>query len=565
MDFKVEISKILKKNIDELSEQEIMDMLEVPPNPEMGDYSFPCFKLSKIFKKAPQMIASEICEKIEKTDFIKEVSVLSGYINFHVNSNIMIKQTLDKILNEKDEYCKKEQNNKTITIDYSSPNIAKPFHIGHIRTTVIGHALYNLYKYMGYNVIGINHLGDYGTQFGKLIVAYKKWGNEEELKKEPIKTLLKLYIQFHEEEEKDPTLGDEARYWFKKLEDGDEEAKMLWEKFREESLKEFSKVYDMLGIKFDSYAGESFYSDKMPAVLEELKNKNLLKVSQGTTIVDLEEYGLGAALVQKNDGSTLYLTRDIAAAKYRKAKYNFYKNIYVVASQQMLHFKQLKQVIKLMGNDWSDDCIHVTFGMVSLEEGTLSTRKGNVVFLEDVLNNAINKTKTIIEEKNPNLPNIDELSRQIGIGAVVFQELSNSRIKDYVFSMDKTLSFEGETGPYVQYTHARACSVIRKSNGFDYSSATFNSLAENEDALNIIRILGTFDETLEKSMTRNEPHHIARYVLDLSQAFNKFYHSNPINTDDIEIKKDRLSLTKAVTYGIKSALAILGIKSPEQM
>ena len=477
----------------------------------------------------------------------------------------MIKQTLDKILNEKDEYCKKEQNNKTIIIDYSSPNIAKPFHIGHIRTTVIGHALYNLYKYMGYNVIGINHLGDYGTQFGKLIVAYKKWGNEEELKKEPIKTLLKLYIQFHEEEEKDPTLGDEARSWFKKLEDGDEEAKMLWEKFREESLKEFSKVYDMLGIKFDSYAGESFYSDKMPAVLEELKNKNLLKVSQGTTIVDLEEYGLGAALVQKNDGSTLYLTRDIAAAKYRKATYNFYKNIYVVASQQMLHFKQLKQVIKLMGNDWSDDCIHVAFGMVSLEEGTLSTRKGNVVFLEDVLNNAINKTKTIIEEKNPNLPNIDELSRQIGIGAVVFQELSNSRIKDYVFSMDKTLSFEGETGPYVQYTHARACSVIRKSNGFDYSSATFNSLAENEDALNIIRILGTFDETLEKSMTRNEPHHIARYVLDLSQAFNKFYHSNPINTDDIEIKKDRLALTKAVTYGIKSALAIFGIKSPEQM
>lgn len=565
MDFKIEISKILKNNIEQLSEQEIMDMLEVPPNPEMGDFSFPCFKLSKIFRKAPQMIATEICEKIEKTDFIKEVKVLSGYVNFYVNSDIMIKQTLDKVLSEKDEYCKQKENNKTVTIDYSSPNIAKPFHIGHIRTTVIGHALYNLYKYMGYNAIGINHLGDYGTQFGKLIVAYKKWGNEQELIDEPIKTLLKLYIKFHDEEEKDKSLSDDARAWFKKLEDGDEEAKKLWTKFREESLKEFSKVYDMFGIKFDSYAGESFYSDKMPAVLEELKEKNLLKESQGTTIVDLEEYGLGAALVQKNDGSTLYLTRDIAAAKYRKKTYDFYKNIYVVASQQMLHFKQLKQVIKLMGNEWSDDCIHVTFGMVSLEEGTLSTRKGKVVFLEDVLNNAISKTKTIIEEKNPNLPNIDELSRQIGVGAVVFQELSNSRIKDYVFSMDKTLSFEGETGPYVQYTHARACSVIRKSNGFDFSDSNYESLAKNDDAIAIVKILGTFEEVLEKALTKNEPHHIARYVLDLSQAFNKFYHSNPINTDDENVKKDRLALTKAVTYGIKSALAIFGIQSPEQM
>lgn len=321
----------------------------------------------------------------------------------------------------------------------------------------------------------------------------------------------------------------------------------------------------MLGIKFDSYNGESFYSDKMPAVLEELKEKNLLQSSQGTTIVDLEEYGLGAALVQKNDGSTLYLTRDLAAAKYRKETYNFYKTLYVVASQQMLHFKQMKQVLKLMGYDWADDCIHVMFGMVSLEEGTLSTRKGNVVFLEDVLNNAINKTRAIIEEKNPNLPDIEELSRQIGVGAVIFQELANSRIKDYVFSMEKTLSFDGETGPYVQYTYARACSVIRKSNGFDFSTANYESLAENEEAMNIIKIISTFDEVLIKSENKNEPHHIARYVLDLSQAFNKFYHSNPINVDEVEIKKDRLALTLAVTYAIETAMSIFGIQTPKQM
>ncbi len=565
MEFKLEIANILNDNIDVLERQEIYDILEVPPNSEMGDFSFPCFKLSKALRKAPQAIAEELCNKIEKPAFIRQIKVVSGYLNFYLDSHTIIRQTLDKVLKEKTDYCKKKPNNKNIIIDYSSPNIAKPFHIGHIRTTVIGHALYNLYKFMGYNVIGINHLGDYGTQFGKLIVAYKKWGNEELLKQEPIKTLLALYVKFHEEEEKDSSLTDEARMWFKNLEDGDEEAKKLWLFFREESLKEFSKVYDMLGIKFDSYNGESFYSDKMPAVLEELKEKNLLQSSQGTTIVDLEEYGLGAALVQKNDGSTLYLTRDLAAAKYRKETYNFYKTLYVVASQQMLHFKQMKQVLKLMGYDWADDCIHVMFGMVSLEEGTLSTRRGNVVFLEDVLNNAINKTRTIIEEKNPNLPGIDELSRQIGVGAVIFQELANSRIKDYVFSMEKTLSFDGETGPYVQYTYARACSVIRKSNGFDFSTANYESLTENEEAMSIIKIISTFDEVLTKSENKNEPHHIARYVLDLSQAFNKFYHSNPINVDEIEIKKDRLALTLAVTYAIETAMSIFGIQTPKQM
>lgn len=565
MDFKSEISKILKNEIDSLTIEEIFDMIEIPPNSAMGDFAFPCFKLSKTMRKAPQMIADEISKKIQKPEFIEEIKVLSGYINFYLDSYTITKQVLDKVLEEKSNYCKKSPKDETVIVEYSSPNIAKPFHIGHIRTTVIGHALYNLYKYMGYNTVGINHLGDYGTQFGKLIVAYKKWGNPEELKEEPIKTLLKLYIKFHDEEEKDDSLTQEARGWFKKLEEGDDEATKLWELFRQESLKEFSKVYTMLGIEFDSYAGESFYSDKMPAVINELKEKNLVKNSKGATIVDLEEYDLGAALIQKSDGSTLYLTRDISAAIYRKNQYNFFKNIYVVGSQQILHFKQLKKIVELMGNKWSDDCVHVPFGMVSLEEGTLSTRKGNVVFLEDVLNNAIDKTRTIIEEKNPNLPNIDELANDIGIGAVVFQELSNSRTKDYTFSMEKTLSFEGETGPYVQYTHARACSVIRKSNGFDFSKANYNTLTDNEDAIGVIKILSSFDDALDKAVSKNEPHHIARYVLDLSQAFNKFYHSNPIISEDENVKADRLALTKAVTYGIQSALGIFGIKSPEQM
>lgn len=565
MDFKSEIAKILKEKIKNLNEQEIFAMIEVPPNSAMGDFSLPCFKLSKIMKKSPQSIAQELCLNIKKPEFISEIKVLSGYLNFYLDSYTITKQVMDKVLEEKENYCKKPQNNETVIVEYSSPNIAKPFHIGHIRTTVIGHALYNLYKHMGYNTLGINHLGDYGTQFGKLIVAYKKWGNPEKLKQEPIKTLLKLYIKFHDEEKNDTSLTDQARSWFKKLEEKDKEANELWELFREESLKEFSKVYDMLGIKFDSYAGESFYSDKMPAVIEELKEKKLLQSSNGATIIDLEEYNLGAALIQKSDGSTLYLTRDISAGIYRKNTYDFKKNIYVVGSQQILHFKQFKKIIELMGNSWADDCIHVPFGMVSLEEGVLSTRKGNVVFLEDVLNNAIEKTKTIIEEKNPDLPNIESLSNEIGIGAVVFQELSNSRTKDYVFSMEKTLSFEGETGPYVQYTHARACSVIRKSNHFDFSNASYKTLIENEDAMAIIKILGSFDNILEKSMSKNEPHHIARYVLDLAQAFNKFYHSNTIISDDEVIKADRLALTRAVSYGIQVALSIFGIKSPEQM
>lgn len=569
MDFKHEIASLLSENIKELEKSEIESLLETPPDKAMGDFAFPCFKLSKLYKKAPQAIATELAEKINKPEFISEIKQLSGYLNFFIENNVIVKQTLQRVLTEKENYMKGEPNDKTVIVEYSSPNIAKPFHIGHIRTTVIGQCLFNLYKFMGYKTVAINHLGDYGTQFGKLIVAYRNWGNEEELKKEPIKTLLALYIKFHEEAEKDPSLEDQARAEFKKLEDGDKEAYRLWEIFREESLNEFNKVYKLLGVDFDSWAGESFYGDKMPAAVEDLKAKNLLVESRGAQVVDMEDVGLGVAPIIKSDGSTLYITRDIAAAKYRQDTYDYYKCLYVVASQQALHFKQLKEIMTRLGRgtreDGSREIVHVQFGMVSLASGTIATRKGRVVFLEDVLNNSIEKTKEIIQEKNPNLKNIDELSVQIGVGAVLFQELSNSRMKDYVFSMEKTLSFEGETGPYVQYTHARACSVLRKSNGADFSKATLESLSGNPDAMSIIKILASYDDVLQRALEKYEPHHIGRYMLDLSQAFNRFYHSTPILTDDENKKNDNLALTQAVAYALKGALALFNMSAPEEM
>lgn len=566
MDYKIEIANLIKNQIEDLSKEEIIDLIEIPPEEGMGDFAFPCFKLAKIFRKSPNIIAEELASKIEKKDFLEKIENKGSYINFFIDSFVIISQVKEKVMTEKENYCKKGENHKNIVVEYSSPNIAKPFHIGHIRTTVIGHFLDNLFRYQGYNVTSVNHLGDYGTQFGKLIVAYKKWGNKEDLKKDPIRYLLKLYVKFHEVAEDNPSLEDDARLYFKKLEQGDEEAKKLWLFFREESLKEFDKVYDLLNIKFDSLNGESYYQDKMPRVLKELNDKNLIKESEGAMIVDLEKYDMPPALVQKSDGSTLYLTRDLAAAIYRKETYDFYKNVYVVGAQQELYFKQWKKVLELLGYDWANDCVHVKFGTVSLEGGmTLSTRKGNVVFLEDVFKNVIEKSKQVIEEKNPNLENIEELSKEIGVGAVVFQELSTSRTKDYSFSMDRTLSFEGETGPYVQYTHARACSVIRKANGFDYSGADMKTLKDNQDAIKVIKIINTYNDVLERCEKKCESHHVARYLLDLSSAFNKFYHDNPILVDDENEKKDRLTLTMMTIYAIRSVLNLMSIASPTEM
>ncbi len=564
-DFKKLISESIKSEIEDLTLEEITALIEVPPNKEMGDYAFPCFKLAKIFRKAPNAIAEDLAGKIQPTDDINKIINLGGYVNFFVNKESLAKKVINQVLSEKENYGKSDfGKGKTVVVEYSSPNIAKPFHIGHVRTTVIGNALSKIYQSQGYHVEKLNHLGDYGTQFGKLIVAYKLWGDKQAVEKDPIKELLKLYIRFHDEAETKPEMEDEAREWFTKLENGDEEAKDLWQWFRDESLKEFSRVYKLLDIEFDSYVGESFYSDKMPAVIEELKEKNLLEESDGAMIVNLEDSKLPPALIQKRDGSTLYLTRDLASAFYRKKVYDFDKSIYVVGAQQELHFKQCFEIIKRMGYDWYKDMIHVQFGMVALEEGTMSTRKGRVVFLEDVLNQAIDRTRQIIEEKNPDAENIDEVAKAVGVGAVVFQELSNSRIKDYTFSWDRTLSFEGETGPYVQYTHARCCAVLRKA-GQPVSADINYELLSDQDAADVLSVLENFNKSIMTAMNKNEPHIVTRFVLDLAQAFNKFYHNSPILVEDADLRAARLALVEATRQTIENALKILGMKAPQKM
>lgn len=564
-DFKVAVATCLKEHIEELTLEEITALIEVPPNKDMGDFAFPCFKLAKVFRKAPNMIAAELSEKIEAKGVISNVTPLGGYINFFVNKSQLAETVIKDVLTKKEKYGHSDLGkDKTIVIDFSSPNIAKPFHIGHIRTTVIGNALYKIYDSQGYNTVRINHLGDYGTQFGKLIVAFKLWGNKEAVEANPIPELLKLYIQFHDEAERHPEMEDEARAWFTKLENGDKEAKELWQWFRDESLKEFARVYDLLDIEFDSYNGESFYSDKMDRVIDIIKDKGLLQESQGTNIVDLEEYNMPPALITKNDGSTLYMTRDLAAALYRKENYDFEKCIYVVGSQQSLHFQQLFKVLELVGFEWAKDMVHVPFGMVALEEGTMSTRKGRVVFLEDVLKQAIEKTKETMLTKNPNALNVDEIAKQVGVGAVVFQELSNSRIKDYTFSWSRTLSFEGETGPYVQYTHARCCAVLRKAEEEVTTDINYE-LLNDVDSAEVLKVIASFNKTILNAMRKNEPHIITRFVLDLAQAFNKFYHDNSILVEDAELRKARLALVCATTQALENGLKLLGMQAPERM
>ena len=564
-DFKVAVATCLKEHIEELTLEEITALIEVPPNKDMGDFAFPCFKLAKVFRKAPNMIAAELSEKIEAKGVISNVTPLGGYINFFVNKSQLAETVIKDVLTKKEKYGHSDLGkDKTIVIDFSSPNIAKPFHIGHIRTTVIGNALYKIYDSQGYNVVRVNHLGDYGTQFGKLIVAFKLWGSKEAVEANPIPELLKLYIQFHDEAERHPEMEDEARAWFTKLENGDKEAKELWQWFRDESLKEFARVYDLLDIEFDSYNGESFYSDKMDRVIDIIKDKGLLQESQGTNIVDLEEYNMPPALITKNDGSTLYMTRDLAAALYRKENYDFEKCIYVVGSQQSLHFQQLFKVLELVGFEWAKDMVHVPFGMVALEEGTMSTRKGRVVFLEDVLKQAIEKTKETMLTKNPNALNVDEIAKQVGVGAVVFQELSNSRIKDYTFSWSRTLSFEGETGPYVQYTHARCCAVLRKAEEEVTTDINYE-LLNDVDSAEVLKVIASFNKTILNAMRKNEPHIITRFVLDLAQAFNKFYHDNSILVEDAELRKARLALVCATRQALENGLKLLGMQAPERM
>ncbi len=561
MDYKKYIAEKLK--IDGVTEEEVYDALALPPTSEMGDYALPCFRFAKIFRKSPALIAEQLKGQISPDGVISEVSAVNGYLNFKVNKTRLSQEVIGRILSEKDAYgASDEGKGRTICIDYSSINIAKPFHIGHLSTTVLGAALYRILNFLGYKSVGINHLGDYGTQFGKLISAYKRWGDRETVEKGGIRALNELYVRFHREAEEHPEYDDEARAYFKKIEEKDEECLTLFRWFKELTLKDVQKIYDLLDVHFDSYAGESFYSDKMGPVVEELKEKGLLVESQGAQVVDLEAYGMPPCIILKSDGTSLYATRDMAAAIYRKKTYDFYKCLYVVAYQQNLHFKQFFKVLELMGKEWAKDLVHVAYGMVSLEEGTMSTRKGNVVFLEDVINRCIEKALAIITEKNPDLENKEEVAQKVGVGAVIFGALYNSKIKDIVFSYDKVLNFDGETSVYVQYTCARANSVLEKG-GIPES---WEAIEPNAVEFELVKAISALPETVKDAADKYEPSYIARFAVDVAQKFNKFYFDCKIlGAEDERTKNFRLALTAATLQALKNAFSLLGIGIPDKM
>lgn len=547
-----------------LSKDEIYSALMPTQNEKNGEMCLPCFKFSAKLRKPPQQIASQLQQSLKENAFIKKTAVAGGYLNFYFDRAAVAKEVMGGLRDKGYALPPLENNGKTVCIDYSSINIAKPFHIGHLLTTAIGGSLYRISKFCGYNAVGINHLGDWGTQFGKLIVAYKKWGDDEDIKKRNIRALLDLYVRFHKEAETHPELEDEGRHWFKKIEEGDKEALAIFESFKQITLREVQKVYDRLGITFDSYAGESFYNDKMQPVIDTLKSKNLLKMSEGAEVVDLEEYGMPPCLILKKDGTTLYATRDLAAAIYRKKTYDFYKNLYVVAYQQNLHFRQIFKVLELMGYEWAKDCVHVPFGMVSLEgAGSLSTRKGNVVFLSDVLDSAVEKAREIIDAKNPDLPEKDKTASDVGVGAVIFGALSGSRIKDISFSLEKALSFDGETGPYLQYTHARCCSILDKA-GEVKGYADF-SVLEQDEAFALVRLTDEFYHTVLLALEKYEPSIISRYLIDVAQAFNKFYVNNRILGESDNVTFTRLMLVRAVESVLKTGLNLILLNAPEKM
>jgi len=567
MDFKLEIANCLASAVD-IPVEEVLSALEVPANKAMGDFAYPCFRLAKTFRKAPPLIAQDVVEKLKEQGFeecIEKFEAVGGYVNFFVNQKQYIKEVLETVLTQGSHFGESDLGaGKTIVIDYSSPNIAKPFHVGHLRSTVIGNAIKQIHERLGYTCVGINHLGDWGTQFGKLIVSYKNWGSEEAVEEQGIQELMRIYVKFHDEVEENPALDDEARLWFVKMQEGDSEALRLWKWFYDISIKEFDRVYDMLGVHFDAYTGESFYNDKMAPVVDELKEKGLLKESEGAMIVDLEDKNIPPCLIIRKDGGTLYATRDITAALYRKKTYDFHKCIYLTALDQNLHFTQFFEVLGKMGYDWYQDLVHVPFGLVSLDSGKISTRHGNVVLMENLLNQAIAETKKTIDEKNPNLENKEEIAKQIGIGAVIFNDLYNNRIKDVVFSWDRMLNFDGETGPYVQYTHARACSILKKAGTLSFEQIDYSKL-EDEATMNICKLLEAFPEKLVDAANKLEPYIVTRQLVAIAQAFNKFYHDNPILNSEEEIRHARLAVVFAVKTVIKEGLRILGIHAPEQM
>lgn len=565
--YKITAAEFLAKHIESLSIQEIADMIETPPDKKMGDFALPCFKLSKVLRKAPPVIANELQEKIVNenriSDVFKRIESVSGYLNFYVNETTYC-ETLKDIVSAPDKFGSSDiGKGKTIVIDYSSPNIAKPFHIGHLRSTVIGQSIKNLFKFSGYDCVGVNHLGDWGTQFGKLIVAYKKWGSKEEIEERGIKALTEIYVRFHKEAELDPTLDDEARAAFLKLEQHDEEYYALWKWFVEISIKEFKKTYALIGADFESWLGESFYFDKTDSVVAELREKNLLTLDDGAHIVKLDDYNMNPCLILKSDGSTIYATRDIAAAIYRKNTYDFEKCIYVTSAGQSLHFAQFFKVIGLMGNDWENRLVHVPFGTVSIAGSKLSTREGNIVLLEDIFNEAITKTLEIINEKNPGLADKEEVAKAVGVGAVIFHDLSNNRIKDVNFIWDEVLNFEGNTGPYVQYTYARCAGIIDKSDiKIDQNKFTLT----NEFEVALLQTLHEFPAKVAQAREELEPSFVTRYLLDVCQAFNRFYHDCPVlKAEDENVKNTRVALVAATAAVLKNGLSLISLKTPKNI
>ncbi|RHV34088.1 arginine--tRNA ligase [Coprococcus sp. OM04-5BH] len=562
---KNKIIDLLAAQIEGMSKEDISATIEIPPKPEMGDFAFPCFRLAKTMHKAPNMIAADIKEAIGDVDYLDRIEVKGAYLNFFVKTEVFVKSMIEAA-NSENFGGSDIGEGKNICLDYSSPNVAKNFHVGHLRTTIIGNSLYKIFSKLGYNAIRINHLGDWGTQFGKLIVAYKAWGSKEAVEKDGISELMKLYVKFHEEADKNPELVDEARAWFAKMEHGDEEALSIWQWFKDISLVEYKRTYDLLGVDFDYYLGESFYRDKCQEVVDKITEAGLLKESEGAMIVDLSEYDMAPCIITKKDGSSIYATRDLAAIFYRKKTYNFCKCLYVTGQEQKLHFAQVFKVVELLGNEWAkDQLVHIPYGLVSLEGAKLSTRNGNIIYAEDILHDAIEKSLEIITEKSPNLENKEEVAKMVGVGSVLFNDLYNQRIKDVSFSWDKVLNFDGETGPYVQYTHARCSSVVRLAENFDPSNEVDFSVITEPDAIFLLKEINRFPKVVLDAADKYEPSIVARFSVDVAQAFNKFYNSTRINVPEENVKNARVMLTYLTKKTLSDALELLGIQAPEAM